>query len=178
MSQDQEQTSASPRPAEIPSAQMQVALEALRSEQNLPAAVFMGLIAAIAGALVWGVVSALTHYQIGWMAIGIGFLVGTAVRFAGKGIDAPFGVAGAALSLLGCMLGNLLTMSYFIADKEQIPLAEFASQMSFDLLSSIMVSTFNGMDIVFYGIALYFGYKYAFRQVTPQELGVSVEKTA
>jgi len=176
MNETHEPTPESAQAPELSSAQLQMALETLRSDQNLPGAVLFGALAALAGAAVWGVVSALTHFQIGWMAIGVGALVGVAVRYAGKGIDPLFGVIGAVFALLGCMLGNLLTMIYFIADKEQVSVAEVGSQMSFALAGNIMGSTFQVMDLVFYGIALYCGYRYAFRHLTRQDLGIPAEK--
>ncbi|MCZ6827293.1 MAG: hypothetical protein O7D88_07320, partial [Gammaproteobacteria bacterium] len=75
--------------------QMQMALETLRSEQSLLVGTLAGFVASLAGAGVWAAVTVLTEYQIGWMAVGIGVLVGFSMRFAGKGIDQTFGIAGA-----------------------------------------------------------------------------------
>ncbi len=97
--------------------EIQFALQALRSDQNLVVGALAGLAAALVGAAIWAVVTALTQYQIGFMAIGVGFLVGFAVRAAGRGVDPVFGVVGAALALLGCVLGNLLMVLYFLANK-------------------------------------------------------------
>ena len=112
--------------------------------------VFAGFVAALAGAAAWGLVTAYTEYQIGYMAIGIGFLVGFAVRLAGKGVDPSFGVLSAVLSLLGCVLGNLWTMTYFLAAKQGIPFLKAVSQLNPDIAVNIMVSTFNYMDVLFW----------------------------
>ena len=155
---------------QVPNPALKLTLEALRSEQSLAMGVSAGFIAAIAGAAAWGVVTAYTGNQVGWMAIGVGFIVGFAVRIAGKGIDPTFGVVSAVLSMLGCVLGNLWTMTYFIAEKQGVPFLKAVSQLNPDIAVKIMVSTFNYMDVVFYGLALYFGYKYGFRQITEDEL--------
>jgi len=155
---------------QVPNPALKLTLAVLRSEQNLAMGVFAGFVAAIAGAAAWGVVTAYAEYQIGWMAIGIGFIVGFAVRIVGKGIDTSFGVISAVLSLFGCVLGNLWTMTYFIAAQQGVPLLKAVSQLNPDIAVKIMVSTFNYMDLVFYGLALYFGYKYGFRQITEDEL--------
>ena len=155
---------------QVPNPVLKLTLEALRSEQNLAMGVFAGFIAAIAGAAVWGMVTAYTEYQIGYMAIGVGFLVGFAVRVAGKGIDPSFGVVSAVLALLGCVLGNLWTMTYFLAAKQGVPFVKAVTQLNPDIAVNIMVSTFSYMDVVFYGLALYFGYKYGFRRITEDEL--------
>ncbi len=164
-----------PQPV-LSAAEIQLALRALRSEQNLVVGALAGLAAALVGAAIWAIITALTQYQIGFMAIGVGFLVGFAVRAAGKGIDPVFGVVGAALALLGCVLGNLLMVLYFLANKEQMPFLELLSRLDLDLVRRVMAATFDVMDIVFYGIAMYCGYKYAFRQVTGDQRAASASK--
>lgn len=69
-------------------------LSNLFAQQNLPLAIVGGMVAAIAGGIAWAVVTVASGYQIGWMAIGIGFLVGMAVRTLGKGMTKTFGIAG------------------------------------------------------------------------------------
>ena len=83
------------QPAEQPAVsdqEAQMALDNLRSEQNLPVGAIAGALAAVGGAGIWALVTVMTEYQIGWMAIGIGFLVGISMRFSGKGIDPVFGI--------------------------------------------------------------------------------------
>ena len=72
---------------QVSDAELQHALEQLRSQQNFPAAVVAGFAGGTVGAIVWAVITVATDYQIGWMAVGVGFLVGFAVRAVGKGID-------------------------------------------------------------------------------------------
>ncbi|MDH3751464.1 MAG: hypothetical protein OEU40_12780, partial [Gammaproteobacteria bacterium] len=140
-------------------------------------AVLAGLVAAVVGAGIWAAVTVASGYQIGWIAIGIGFAVGFTIRIVGKGMDQIYGVAGAVLSLIGCALGNLLTMTYFIADAEGIPYLEILSQLNLDVAIEIMTATFEPMDILFYGIAVYFGYRYAFRQLTDADFARALGKS-
>src|SRR5579859_5535985 len=63
-------------------------------DANLPAAILGGLVAAIAGALVWALVTVSIKFQIGFMAVGVGFLVAWAVRTLGKGRAQMFGIIG------------------------------------------------------------------------------------
>lgn len=142
------------------------AMEVFREEQNLLVGSLAGLVAAVAGAAVWAGVTVVTEYQIGWMAVGIGFLVGIAMRVTGKGIDQIFGVVGAVMSLVGCALGNLFTMAYFMADSLDLAMIDILSQMTFADVFGLLRETFQVMDILFYGLAVYFGYRYAFRQLT------------
>ena len=78
--------------------------EKLKLEQNLPMGIASGAGAATVGAAVWALVTVGTGYQIGWMAVGVGFLVGYSIRFFGKGIDPIFGVIGGAFIILVYLL--------------------------------------------------------------------------
>jgi len=89
---------------------------------SLPMALLAGLVAAAVGAAAWALVTVLTQMQIGWMAVGIGFLVGLAVRKFGKGSAPSFQVLGAVLSLVGCLAGNLLAVCIFAGRSEDVPL--------------------------------------------------------
>ncbi len=149
--------------------QMQMAMDTLRSEQNLLVGTLAGFVASLTGAGVWALVTVVTEYQIGWMAVGIGVLVGFSIRLAGKGIDQTFGIAGAALALIGCVVGNVLTMTYFIAANEGMSFMDILVQLDFAITYELLASTFEIIDVLFYGMAVYFGYKYAFRQVSEDD---------
>lgn len=157
--------------------QLQMALNTFRSEQNLFIGALAGLAAAMLGAGVWAAVTVLTEYQIGWMAVGIGVLVGYSMRFAGKGIDQTFGIAGAALSLIGCVVGNILTITYFVAVNRDMSFMDIFVQLNPGIIYEMLTSTFEIIDVLFYGMAVYFGYKFAFRQVTDEDFNRALGKS-
>ena len=142
----------------------------IKDNHNLLLGVIAGFIAALIGAGIWAGITIATDYQIGWMAVGVGFLVGYAVRYFGKGIDNIFGIMGATLSLFGCALGNLLTMCIILANQENLQLLEVISILNVEVIFSLMKETFHAMDLLFYGIAIYEGYTLSFRQYTEQEV--------
>ena len=154
----------------------QHALELLKSEQNLTSGILGGAIGAVLGASVWAGVTGVTGYQIGWMAVGVGFLAGFGVRLLGKGIDRAFGVAGALLSLAGCGLGNLLAVCGLLSNQEGIPFFDLLSRLDLEMVAELMVATFSPMDLVFYGIAMYEGYKFSFRPLSPEDLALPSEE--
>ena len=164
-----ETATASPAPAPDPAAR-EMALERLRAEQSLPAGLMAGLAASLVGAAVWAVLTAVTEFQIGWMAVGVGFLVGFSVRLAGRGLDQVFGVAGSVLSLLGCVAGNLLAVVVMLSKQEALPFIEIMSRLDVSAAAQLLTATFNPIDLVFYGIALYEGYRLSFRQVTEADI--------
>jgi hypothetical protein len=177
----QQDIPAPPPPPEQPvmsEAEMKFALNKLREQQNLVAGILVGAAAAMVGGVIWAVITALTQYQIGWMAIGVGFLVAYAVRIAGKGIDKIFGIVGALLSLIGCALGNLLTAIYVIAKTQGISELDVIAALDFQFVVKIMVAMFDPMDILFYVLAMYVGYRYALRPVTPADLSRSRGRVA
>ena len=155
-------------------AHVEHAIEQFRGEQNIAMGVAAGAVAAILGAAAWAVVTVLTKYQIGWMAVGVGFLVGIAVRTFGKGLDRIFGIIGAVLALLGCALGNLLAVCGMIAAEQELAFGDVVSQLNLERINELMVATFSPMDLLFYGIAVYEGYKLSFRQLTQQDIAARI----
>ncbi|MEY2539483.1 MAG: hypothetical protein QOG67_3223 [Verrucomicrobiota bacterium] len=126
--------------------------------QNLPVAIAAGLAAAIIGGIGWALLTINTGYQIGYMAVGVGFLVGFAVRL-GNGTDKIFSYTGALLAFLGCLIGNFLSMVGFFASAEKLSFLSALSQIDYSKVPSAMASAFNPMDLLFYGIAIYEGYR-------------------
>ena len=129
--------------------------------ENLPMGFMAGLVAAAVGAGLWALVTIVTGFQIGWMAVGVGFLVGWAVRIAGKGTHRAFGIMGALLALGGCAVGNLLTIVVIAARHFEIPLVAVFSRLTPDVVVQLMGATFSPMDLLFYGIAIYEGYRFS-----------------
>ena len=43
-------------------------------------------------------------------------------------------------------------------------------KLDLEIVISLMRATFNPMDLLFYGIAVYEGYRFSFRQVTQADL--------
>jgi antitoxin component YwqK of YwqJK toxin-antitoxin module len=140
----------------------------LKKQQDLSYAIVGGATAAIVGAVIWAIITVLTGYQIGYMAIGLGFMVGIAVRFFGAGVDFIYQIVGAILALVGCMLGNLLSQVGFMANAESLGYFETMTYLNYDLIVQIYADTFNPMDLLFYGIAVYEGYRFSIRPASDE----------
>ena len=158
-----DQTAASVTPAAQSQAASQPSQEEiiakLRSEQNFPFAVGAGLAAAFIGAILWAVVTIASEYQIGFMAIAVGILVGFAIREAGKGVDKTFSYLGAGCGLFGCVLGNVLSVVGFYAKAKGVGYFDALAAMNINLMSALMGAFFQPVDLLFYGIAIYEGFK-------------------
>jgi hypothetical protein len=157
---------------------VQLALERIRSEQNLVGGLVAGLAAAMLGAVVWALVTVFTGMQIGWMAVAVGFLVAIAVRTVGRGVDQSFAIIGAALALLGCLLGNLFTVCHFLAEAEGVGYFEVLTSLNLAGIVELLKFSFNPMDLLFYGVAVYEGYKLSRRQISPGELEAAATGSA
>jgi hypothetical protein len=140
----------------------------VEADSNFPAALLGGLVAAFAGAVVWAVITVTAKVQIGFMAIGVGFLVAWAVRTLGKGHTQLYGIIGGAFALLGCVLGNLLSACGFVATArgESVVSITLSALSTPSLAVNLLRATFDGMDLLFYAIAVYEGYKYSRRPLT------------
>jgi hypothetical protein len=141
----------------------QSAIEQIDDQPNLIMGWIGGVIAMLVSAGIWGAITYFTGYQIGWIAIGVGFLVGIAIRFLGKGKSLTFGISAAVLSLIGCVLGNLLVYAGIIARQEG---ASFLDIFFFLLLTpaaaiEVFTIAFDFFDILFYALAAYVGFNTA-----------------
>jgi len=130
---------------------------------SLAGAFGAGLIAAALGAVLWAVITVATHMQIGFMAVGVGFVVAWAVRRFGRGTQVAYGVLGGGLALLGCVAGNLLSACGLFANAQERHLSEVLALVAGNpaLGMRLMQATFHETDLLFYAIAVYEGYKLA-----------------
>lgn len=122
-----------------------------------------GAVTSAACAILWAVITFLSNFQIGLMAIALGCAVGFAVKRFGNGTTKIFGVVSATEALVGCLGGNLLALCAAISKDQGIPFIDILFRLTPDLAMSLMIKTFDGMDIIFYGIAVYEAYKFSFK---------------
>ncbi len=135
-----------------------------REAQSLWKGIAAGLIAAIIGGILWGVIVYVTNYQIGYVAVGVGLMVGYAVRTYGKGIDPIFAYTGASLAFLGCFFGKIFTAIFLLAKTENYDI-NFITALNLcfnpDFISLVITEGFDFIDIIFYGIAAYEGFRFS-----------------
>lgn len=143
----------------------------LRREENFPAGLVGGLLAAVVAAGLWASFTALIGVQFGWLALGVGAMVGMAVRRYGRGLGLRFGLAAAGFALIGCVLGDLSAAYLLVAQQFGLSGSEVLALLRLDVMRDFLVSTFSILDAVFYGVALVLGYNIAFRRVRVPEVG-------
>jgi hypothetical protein len=126
-----------------------------------------GAVAALVGAILWAVIVEVSGYEVGIAAVGIGFLVGLAMA-ATAGTSNRLPPIGAVLALLGCLLGNAFVDAHEVAKTVGTSTAHVLKVMVSDLNLSahIFKAGFEAIDLVFWAIAAYEGYKLTARAVT------------
>ena len=122
---------------------------------------------ALLGAIAWGAITAATHFQIGYMAVGVGFLAGYGMRMLGGGRDRADGVIAGVVAFFGCVLGNLLTVVIDFAPHDAahrgVPELTLLLLLNPKLAWFMLTASFNVMDLLFYALAVYAGYRTALK---------------
>jgi hypothetical protein len=114
------------------------------SSSLLPA-IAVGLVAALVGGIVWGLIVKISDYEVGIVAWGIGFVAGTAVVFASRGAKGtPLQVIAVISALLGILVGKYLSYAFVVQEEAK----SFGA--SIGLVSGDMFSFFReDLDVVF-----------------------------
>jgi hypothetical protein len=149
--------------AQPAAAQSTIPVAVIRAQQNFGLAIAAGLGVALGGAIVWAVICVLTKMELGLIAVAIGYGVGQAIRATGKGIDLKFGILGAVCAFVGCLLGNFLTAVALFAQARGFSILQVLGSFDFDLYERLMTAFFQPMDLLFYAIAIYEGYRFSIR---------------
>lgn len=100
------------------------------------------------------------------MAVGVGYLVGVGMRTMGKGIDSIFGYVGAILALFGCLLGDFLGLIHYIAQEADTSYTQMLATIDYSLVPELIWQTGDFKTLIFYALAIYEGYHFAFRKVS------------
>jgi hypothetical protein len=135
------------------------ALASLRASQRLVPAVLAGSAAAAVGAAAWTLVAVLLHQEWAWLAIGVGWLTGWAVRRAGRGFEVRFAALGALLAVSGIVAGKLLSLVALVAAEADIGFWEAFARIRPEHYPALLRETFQVMDLLFYGFAVWFAWK-------------------
>jgi len=139
------------------------AIAQLRARQNFPRAVGAGLAAAVIGALLWAAFVYATNYELGLIAVAVGALVGIAVREAGQGVDSKFGVLGALCAAFGWVLGTLMVVVAMVSKQADVGMLEAAGRLGLGGCVSLALENGDAMELLFLAIAVYEGWKFAFK---------------
>jgi hypothetical protein len=143
-----------------------------RLQERFGFALLLGLAAALVLGFIWGFVNGMTGLPLEWVPfVGLGFVVGVTVRAAGKGVSLRFGIAGAALTLLGCLFCRALSTTIAVA--WQTPSADpfyLLMHTNGAAWGRLIRDGTNWMNVLALVLTVFQGYYFAFRRVRAQEM--------
>jgi hypothetical protein len=155
--------------ADLDAGKYDLYMQGLRDRQNLMMALLGGIAAASVGAVLWAAVTYLSGYKLGIMAIFLGFLVGKVILKTGGGVDIQFRIMGAILALLSCLAGDTLATCITLAKYQGTSILAVFSQIRSAGLALFFKTFFDGGDVVFYAIAVYEGFRFSARKLSPAD---------
>lgn len=151
-------------------------LNQLRQQQDLTKAVIAGVIAALLCSVLWATFTVYTTIQFSEMALLLGAGVGFAMRRTGKGIDSIFGVAGAIISLIGCVMGNFLSVIGFLSNENDLGYFDTLVKFDYSYFGEVMFATFDIRHIFFYLLAISVGFALSKKTITDKDVKELREK--
>ena len=83
-----------------------------RGEERVFPALIAGIVAALAGGAIWAAIVAVTNYEVGWVAWGVGALVGFAMSKATAARGRALGIAAAGLAAVGLIAGKAFILEF------------------------------------------------------------------
>lgn len=130
-------------------------IAAMESQQVTPKAlipaVLGGLLGAIVGGAVWAAIVVGTGYEVGYIAVGVGFLCGWGVVFLSGGKRGPaLQVIAVVCSLLGILIGKYAAF-YFLLKQELGAAADSLSPFGGEVINMFSQNIsvfFGGFDIL------------------------------
>jgi hypothetical protein len=132
--------------------------DAAEPSQSLVRALAGGLIAAIIGGVAWGLIVKLSDYEVGFVAWGIGFLVGTAVVLATGGAKGrQLQITAVVLALVGVLIGKYLGFALIVQEDAEsfgASIGLFSEEM-FRLFREELDTVFGLFDLLWVGLAVF-----------------------
>lgn len=129
--------------------------EKLLAEQNFPAAVIAGAVATVLAAVAYGMIVAKWEFSYGFMAAGVGIVIGLAMQFVGRGISMRFSVVATVYAIAGCLLGNMFALVTGLARATAASPIEVLQNSSLPALAERSVSHVSYVDLTFWFIAAF-----------------------
>lgn len=129
------------------------------SQPNLAAGVVAGLLAGVVGAILWGGFTDLTHFRIGYLALGIGVLVGYAIVRVGQVRTVAVGVTAAVITLVACAAGDTGSI-YFQASHDSHTSVSTLLSISNPFTVFREDMQHNAFGLVFFAIGAWAAFRY------------------
>ena len=140
--------------------------EVLIAEQNFAAGIGAGVVAALAGALAWGVVAVVVGKVPAWFAIGLGALVGYAMQLFGRGLTTKYSIAAAGLAVVGCLAGYVAAAIIYESKSSADTIGDILAKLHLADIVGFFVRELGFLDVFFLGMAAATAWYFAQRDLT------------
>lgn len=125
-------------------------------------AIIFGFIGGIIGAVIWGAIAYFAHSEVGYVAWGIGGLVGLCVRGGAEELDDGFaGLIAAVISVVSILAGKGLAaifMVNWIIQQGQVPGGAIGDEY-WNVVGALFKASFGILDIIFFVLAVATAYR-------------------
>lgn len=125
--------------------------EKLLAEQDFPRAVLYGAAVTLVSAFVVGSIGGV---GVGFMATGIGLIVGVTFQYIGRGIENRFAVVASIYAVVACLLGNLFAMASYAARYNGVSTQDILLNTPIPELSTWVVADLQFADLIFWMLAI------------------------
>jgi len=120
--------------------------------------VVAGILASFVAAIVFALYPFLFGIQLEFLAIGVGFIVGFAISKFSRRKNHILGIIGAVLSLVSCVMGDVLSAVAIYSYQNNAPFFEIIASLNFSTITNILFQIVGIENILFYLIAMLIGY--------------------
>ena len=128
-----------------------------RTGARFPIALAGGAAGALVGAIIWAVIVVATNYEIGYVAVLVGYLAGHGVKLgAGKGRGQTLQIAAAGMSVFGLVIAKYFILAHFVVsspDSAELGLGYFSPALFIVFLQNIG-SSLSPFDLLWIAFAL------------------------
>ncbi len=147
-------------PIQMNEAEYDNLINTIDNKANYPLSIILGFIFGIVGAAIWALISKATGYNLGIIAILIGFLISQGFVMGGRSTKMGMGVIAAIIALISVLIGNIILAFLFIAEYAHISFVELVTSFDYgNYLFELLKDIHSPLDIVFYPIAMITAFK-------------------
>ncbi len=126
----------------VHSAAVKVSEKEKLSGRHLPLAMLGAVLASVVGGIIWALIAIVTNYEIGFVAVGVGFLAGFAVvKLSGGKKGVQLQVAAVIASLIGIIIGKYI---FFVHILGQVLTKELGTHVALSYFSPTVIGVFLG----------------------------------
>lgn len=138
------------------------------SSSSIPLAIVGGVVAAIVTGVIWAMIVVVTDYEVGFAALGVGFLCGLATILFGRGSGVPFQVIAVITSMIGIIIGKYGMYYYYLKEfivdeygEEALAEISIFSGAVISDFTTMIGSMLSGYDILWVVLAVTMAWKTA-----------------